>query len=400
MEQKAEQRDKILNYLGVLCRQLGPRPVGSENNRQTAEFVASQFKTNGHHVIRQSFECSEWKCDKVRLYFHDKERMAFASPFSPPCHLNLPVKAFDNQEKLMNADLKGKIAVLHGDLTKESLMPKNFRFYNPDEHKIIIRAIEKAAPEGIILVSHSLEHPKPVIEDGDFTIPSVYISRQEAKSLLKTENETATLSIESHRKPAQGENVIVHFHPEHKRSIVLTAHLDTKPNSPGAIDNASGIATLLLLGEMIADDSFRFNVELAFLNGEDYYNTPGEILYIDSIKDEWKNRILAINCDGVGLSSGKTGIALMEANDRIATFFTRCRVNFPGIVHIHPWYQGDHMLFVKAGIPTMAITSTTIFDAVDTITHTPDDTPEKLDPERIVELANFLHQLLHNLNNE
>jgi Iap family predicted aminopeptidase len=58
------------------------------------------------------------------------------------------------------------------------------------------------------------------------------------------------------------------------------------------------------------------------------------------------------------------------------------------------------MLFVKAGIPTMAITSTTIFDAVDTITHTPDDTPEKLDPERIVELANFLHQLLHNLNNE
>ena len=36
------------------------------------------------------------------------------------------------------SDISCKIAVLHGELCKEPLMPKNFKFYNPDEHKEIM----------------------------------------------------------------------------------------------------------------------------------------------------------------------------------------------------------------------------------------------------------------------
>jgi len=34
----------------------------------------------------------------------------------------------------------GWVLLLRGEIAKEQLMPKNFTFYNPDEHKRIIRA--------------------------------------------------------------------------------------------------------------------------------------------------------------------------------------------------------------------------------------------------------------------
>jgi len=42
--------------------------------------------------------------------------------------------------------LSSKIAVLYGELGKEPLMPKNFVFWNPDEHKQIVALLEEKKP--------------------------------------------------------------------------------------------------------------------------------------------------------------------------------------------------------------------------------------------------------------
>ena len=38
-----------------------------------------------------------------------------------------------------------------------------------------------------------------------------------------------------------------------RRADVLCAHIDSKLNTPGALDNAAGVVTLLLLAELLAD---------------------------------------------------------------------------------------------------------------------------------------------------
>lgn len=58
------------------------------------------------------------------------------------------------------------------------------------------------------------------------------------------------------------------------------AHIDSKQETPGAIDKASGTTILLLLAEMLAGYNGQMVVELAAVNGEDYYSNPGEMLYL------------------------------------------------------------------------------------------------------------------------
>lgn len=58
------------------------------------------------------------------------------------------------------------------------------------------------------------------------------------------------------------------------------------------------------------------------------------------------------------------------------------------------WYQGDHMIFVQKGIPTIAFTSDKVNDLMSSITHTDIDTPDKVDSAKLVELAEVLEDLI------
>ena len=49
---------------------------------------------------------------------------------------------------------------------------------------------------------------------------------------------------------------------------------------------------------------------------------------------------------------------------------------------------------VQSGVPAMAITSDHFVEMMETITHTPQDTIEKVDAERLVKLALALRDLL------
>ena len=63
----------------------------------------------------------------------------------------------------------------------------------------------------------------------------------------------------------------------------ICAHIDSKMGTPGALDNASGTTVLLLLAELLADYRGSLGVDIAAINGEDYYSVTGEIVYLSSM---------------------------------------------------------------------------------------------------------------------
>ncbi len=69
-------------------------------------------------------------------------------------------------------------------------MPKNFVFYNPEEHQRIISVLESSGVKAIICATGRNPalaggvYPFPLIEDGDFNIPSVYMTEDEAARIL------------------------------------------------------------------------------------------------------------------------------------------------------------------------------------------------------------------------
>lgn len=388
----------IDQVLEKLCIRIGDRPLGSRNNHRAQEFIGNSFRQHGCEVEDQDFTCMDWRGESVLLHANGHNIPASISPYSLPCNITAESVTLANIHDLETRDIRGRIAVLHGELTREAIMPKNFRFWNPEEHQKIIRLLEENKPAAIVAVSFNEEQPTPIFEDGDFDIPNAVVAKNHAGELL-TAGSNIALTIVSERRPSRGANVIARKPGRvGKNKVVLTAHMDTKPGTPGALDNASGIASLLTLSLILQSQAFGFGLEFVAFNGEDHYSNAGEIHYLDKYQAEFRNILLNINCDGVGLKDSRIGISCMECPEPIHSVCDETRKAFNLIEWIEPWVQGDHMLFVMNRVPALTLTSSGIFPLVDTIIHTKNDTPALLDPESILQSSRFLERLMINLD--
>jgi hypothetical protein len=86
------------------------------------------------------------------------------------------------------------------------------------------------------------------------------------------------------KKPVRMTNVLARFRPDEPRRILLAAHWDSRPLAdetadplertrmplPGANDNASGVAVLLALAEVLRQQPPGIGVDLLFTDGDDF----------------------------------------------------------------------------------------------------------------------------------
>jgi len=105
-----------------------------------------------------------------------------------------------------------------------------------------------------------------------FYTPIVFCCKDtEGEKLLAFAGQTVELTSKAKRIPETAFNVIGRKSAETKNRIAITAHIDTKINTPGAIDNGTGVAIVLMLAEMLKEYSGKYPIELVVFNGEDYY---------------------------------------------------------------------------------------------------------------------------------
>lgn len=200
--------EQAQSYLERLSVEIGERPVGSAGNRAATDFFAEAAKAAGFDVETAGFECIDWRQEGANLTLGGERFDVSPSPYSLGVETDAPLAAVESLEALGAADLQGKILLLHGPIAGEPLMPKDFPFYNPEEHQEIIRLLERGAPRAIVCATgrHSSMaggmYPFPMIEDGDFDVPSVYMTDVEGERLLQHVGETATLESRAWRVAA------------------------------------------------------------------------------------------------------------------------------------------------------------------------------------------------------
>lgn len=109
----------------------------------------------------------------------------FVSPYSLGFEGTARLAGAPSIQELEKGNSQDKLLLLSGEIAKEQLMPKNFVFYNPEEHRRIISALEKSGAKAVLCATGknpSLAggvYPFPLIEDGDFDIPSVFMTEEE-----------------------------------------------------------------------------------------------------------------------------------------------------------------------------------------------------------------------------
>jgi len=311
-----------------------------------------------------------------------------------------PLAVASTVGELAAVEAEGKVLLLRGELAKEQLMPKNFPFFNPEEHQQIVHLLETRNPAAIVAAtSRNPElaggmYPFPLIEDGDFDIPSVYMTDEVGERLAAHAGREVSLAIEAERLPAKGYNVIARRGPDSGRRVVLCAHIDAKEGTPGALDNATGVAILLLLAELLQEYGGDMEIEMVALNGEDHYSAAGQILYLRENAGTLGRVALAINMDAAGYHEGNTAYSLYGCPDEIASSIREAFSKQAGIVEGEQWYQGDHSIFVQNGVPAMALTSEQLLELMTQVTHTMRDRPEIVDCDKLAAVATALRGLL------
>lgn len=211
--------------------------------------------------------------------------------------------------------------------------------------------------------------------------------------------------------------------------IVVGAHYDTAPNTPGANDNGSGIASVLELARLLADLKGKTDKRIRFVlfvNEEPPYfwtEHMGSVHYARLLAER-KERVTAMfSLETLGYYSDEPGsqnypapfgvmfpnrgnfvsfVGLTNARplvqQSIASF--RSHTQFPTVGGVAPglipgigW--SDHSSFSQYGFQALMVTDTAPFRYPHY--HKPTDTPDKIDTEKLARVVKGLERVVRDL---
>ncbi len=210
-----------------------------------------------------------------------------------------------------------------------------------------------------------------------------------------------------------------------RRCVVIGAHYDSVPGSPGANDNASGVAALLELARALRAERFASDVRfVAFVNEEPPYFDTGEgmgsVEYVRTLPERRVEVASMLCIETVGFYSDERG---SQKYPPPLSHFYPSRGDFIGFVGNLPsrtlvhraiaafraqralpsegisifeaipgvsW--SDHRSFWRAGIPAVMVTDTALFR--DPAYHLASDLPHRLDYGRMARLVTGLKSVV------
>lgn len=206
-------------------------------------------------------------------------------------------------------------------------------------------------------------------------------------------------------------------------AIVVGAHYDTVPGSPGADDNASGVAALIELSRVLSLERIRFvafaNEELPYSHGDEmgsfvyarrarergeriaamfslemlgcYSDAPGSQRYPPLIGWFYPDRadFIAFVGDLGARRLVKRAHALFRRHSQFPSQSLAAPAFVPGIT------RSDHWSFRRHGFAALMVTDTA-FNRYPHY-HLPSDTPEKLDYQRMAQVTLGLAGMLGEL---
>jgi aminopeptidase YwaD len=394
--------DVARTRIDTLCFTHPDRHVGGAGNHHAVEFFAREAEAAGFTVERIPFDCVDWEYTGAYLTAGDTTFDLHAGPYSPPFSGTARLVAASTLAELEQTEAQGAILLLHGGIAAEQLTPRNYPFYQMESHVALLAALDQAAPAAIIAATDRTPmaaalHPFPLFEDAELGYPSAYLLHTQAPALLKHAGTQVALEIDSRQVQANGEQLVARREGRGPGRVLVSAHIDSRHGTPGALDNATGVAVLLALADVLSATAPRVAVELLPFNGEDNFAAYGEVAYLGRHGNGLGDVLLAINIDAAGRAGDRTAFSFYGASDEVRAAVTEAAGAFDSVEEGPEWPMSDHMVFAMRGVPAVAITSTGLNDIAATVAHTPADTPGLVDPQLVVDVAAFIAEVIEKI---
>ena len=209
--------------------------------------------------------------------------------------------------------------------------------------------------------------------------------------------------------------------------VVVGAHYDSVFGTPGANDNASGVAGLLEIARLLATEELSRTVRfVAFVNEEPPFYLTGDMgsrVYASRSRRRGEDIVAMLSIETIGYYSEVSGSqhypfpfsyfypstanfigfvgnfsSRRLVRHAIGTFREHTRFPSEGLA-APEWVTGvgwsDHWAFWKEGYPAIMVTDTALFRY--DYYHTPQDTPDKLDYARTARVVSGLTRVVADL---
>ncbi|PKQ36933.1 MAG: hypothetical protein CVT59_10160 [Actinobacteria bacterium HGW-Actinobacteria-1] len=394
---------RLSEHLARLCAGLVDRHTGGPGNVAANAYFASVTADAGLDVERIDFDCFEWEPGPAQVTTASETITVKRGPYSLPCDAEGPLLAATTVEELAALDARGAILVLHGPIASGQLTPRGYPFYAVEEHTQILSAIEAAAPAAIIAVTGrdtmaGAVYPFPLVNDASVDVPSAYMRDVDGPALLAHVGETVRFTMDAKRIPTRAEQVIARKPGTGSGRIIVSAHIDTARETPGALDNGTGVACLLGLAQELTSRSTRHTIEIVPFNGEDNYAAKGELVYLEANPGGFGDVTVVVNIDAAGLTGAATDVSFYGCPDAVRTAAEHAMAPFASVQEGPQWPASDHMVFAMKGTPAMAIASAELTRIAGEIAHTQADTPDLADPTLMDEIVAFLLGFIEELD--
>ncbi len=384
-------KTQTLKHLERLCVDIGPRPIGSQGNLAAAQYIQRVFEACDLEVEMQDYACTAWEDRDTHLELAGRSLDAAANAFSPACDVTAPTVALGTVAELEAAELTGCTGILYGDLTKAPLSAKSW-FLISEREQHIIQLLEEKKPAALLTIQAGAGDLVRVIEDAEFVIPSATVPASVGLALLQQHQPTVRLRIDSQRAPGQTCNVVARKRGTSEARIVLCAHYDTKIDTPGANDNAAGVAVLLTLAQLLSQRKYTLGLEWIAFSGEEYL-PMGDDEYVRRCGDQFGHIMAAINADGVGPYLGANSIAMMASSQPFQGKVAELTTRYPGVVWVDPWPQSNHSTFSFRGVPSIALSSV----GAGKVEHLRTDTIERISPAKLGQVVSLVSDVVESL---
>lgn len=265
--------------------------------------------------------------------------------------------------------------------------------------------------------------PRDYLNTANLDQVAAYIKAEFERALGRVSEQPYKANGRSYR------NVIASFGPESAERIVIGAHYDVCQPLPGADDNASGVAGLIELANLLQKTELPMQVELVAYTLEEppFFRSEamGSAVHAASLQKQGIAIRAMMSLEMIGYFSDEPGsqkfpnpilkllypsrgnfiaivgnfgqinlVRKMKRSMRAATSLPVHSINAPG------WLPGidfsDHLNYWKLGFPAVMITDTSFYRNQNY--HTAQDTMEKLDYNRMALTVQAVHAAILELS--
>ena len=360
--------DAAWDWLVDLTENLSPRASGTEEEALAADHLEGIFQSMGYQTTVQPFTFHTVRSTAGSLGKDAKQFRALPMEFSARGEVEgeLVYVGLAQEGDIPELELTGKVALIERGITTF-------------EEKV--NGVAAAGAVGAVVYNNSAGFFRGSLGT-DSAIPVVSVSGDDSHELLMLAADpsiTFSLSILDLDSPSQ--NIIAEKPGSGNGVVVLGAHYDTVPNSPGANDNGSGVATLLTIADELADKTLPYTMRFLLFGAEEE-GLHGSIHYVQNTPEEELDRLIAmLNFDALGSGPEAAVFGSAELAQTVSAYGDAHGINVGRRLSLGP-FSSDHAPFADAGVPAL------FFMADDfSRINSPDDHIEFVEPIRMGEAA-------------